>query len=319
MANEYIRKQSKGGAVQTTITGVLTNVSATIAIANATGWPDGSIPFVVTINRNVADEETVLVTRAVASTTLVVVQRGYDNTAAQGHASGAAIIHSYDAWSADQANRLANLLTTKGALIIHNGVNPIEFDPGFVGDGSDDLYVMLGDDGEQTGWRLGVLPPVVQDPAAPNVATTRYAIWYDETLNVFRPSDGGSWVLPSSALIFSTKALRAAAIAGPRAGQLAIITSASLTVLESYDAEAARWRPVGLPEFASTVVRDAYYDGTQGVSLYEGAKALTIDTSSQWSYRAAEAEWILQGQKITVSETQPTSPRDGDLWGQPIS
>lgn len=317
MANEYIRKQSKGGAVQTTLNGAITNVSATIVIANATGWPDGSIPFVVTIDRNQASEETILVTRAVASTTLVVVNRGYDNTLAQSHSNGAAIIHSYDAHSADQANRLANLLLAKGAIIIHNGVNPIEFDPGFAGDGSDDMYVLLADDGEETGWRFGVLPPVVQNPSAPNVATTRYALWYDETLNLFRPSDGAEWVMPNQAPVFNTKALRAAAIASPRAGQLAIIQSGNVVALEKYNG--ATWQPVGLPLFADTAQRTAYYDGTSGVSLYEGAKALTLDTNEQWSYRASEAEWILQGQKITVSDIQPSSPRDGDVWAQPIS
>lgn len=311
MANENIRKQYAGGAAQTTLVGSIDADDTSFTIADPTGWPSGSTPFCVDVDPNQATEECMLVTRT--GSTLTVIERAYDDTAASAHSAGANIIHNWDANSADQANRYVNLQANKGSFVIHNGVNPVEFDPEFAGDGSDDGFVLFALDAAGTGWSFGPLPAVVADENPPNVATTRYSVWYDETLHIFRSSDGSEWRLPNQALYFANVAARAAGIPSPRLGQLAQIGA---DIVERYDGDS--WRPIGIPIFTDSAARDAYF-AHASVGLYEGSPAYTADDSRLWRYRATGVdEWVSIAPKITVSDTQPADPYDGDLWFQPV-
>lgn len=312
MANENIRKQSKGGVVQTTLSGAILAGATSLVIASTTNWPTGSVPFVITIDPNKADEETLLVTRA-GGTTLTVVNRGYDGTAAADHDSGSVVIHSFDANSADQNNRYVNLQTAKGDLVIHDGVNPVRVAPGFAGDASDNDRVLLSDNAQPSGWRFAPLPRVVQSAGAPNVATTKYGIWYDDALDIFRPSDGAAWAQPNNVYYFATVAARAAAIPVPRLGMVCQIGP---NVIERYDGDS--WRPVGIPIFDSDAARDAYY-AAPSTGLYDGALAYTEDNSRLSRYRSSGTdEWISVAPKVSVSDAQPSNPYEGDIWGQPI-
>jgi len=107
-----------GAAAATTLSSSITNASTTINVASATGWPTGSIgPFVVTIDAGTASEEKVLVLSR-TGTVLTVQTRGYDGTTAASHGATAAIIHSFSATEADEANALAAQVTTSGGSVV---------------------------------------------------------------------------------------------------------------------------------------------------------------------------------------------------------
>lgn len=105
------RRQYAGAAKETTITGsVASSGAVSVAIADATGWPDASVgPFAVVIGAGTASEEKMLVTARVGLTlTVTSPNRGYDGTSAIAHSSGAAIYHTYTAIDFDEANAHLN-------------------------------------------------------------------------------------------------------------------------------------------------------------------------------------------------------------------
>lgn len=115
MANEWIRKEYSGSAVGTTLNGAIGGAAMNIAVTSGSSLPDGSAgPFVMSINRLGTEEKILCSSRS--GNTLVVLQRGYDDTAAIPHADLATIEHVYDANSADQSNALASAYTTSGSM-----------------------------------------------------------------------------------------------------------------------------------------------------------------------------------------------------------
>lgn len=312
MANEYIRKQYVGGAAQTTITGAIDADDTSITVASAAGWPSGPTPFCVTLDVNTATEEMLLVTRS--GTTLTVVERGYDNTVAAAHDSGATCIHAHDAWTDDQANRLANLQTVKGAMIIHNGTNPVEYDPELVGDGSDDGKILKTKDANETGFEIAY-PDVVNTDASAPVATseTLYGLWGDDTLKILRWLKSAAWMLPNNLYAAASLGALNVILTAPRAGQLGQIGD---DIIVRWNAEAQQWRTVGMAIFDNASDRNAFYaDATVG--LYDGARAYTLDDHAEYQYR--DDEWVLMNQKITVSDEPPADPHVGDVWMRPVS
>ncbi len=105
------RRQFAGGAKETITTGTVASSGAvSIAITDATGWPDASVgPFAVVIDPGTASEEKVLVTARVGLTlTVTAPNRGYDGTSAIAHATGAVIYHTFTAIDFDEANDHVN-------------------------------------------------------------------------------------------------------------------------------------------------------------------------------------------------------------------
>lgn len=120
-----VRYEHSGNAAPTTLSTSITNVSTSINITSASGWPNGSVgPFWVTVDAGTASEEKVLCTSR-TGLVLAVTTRGADGTTATSHASGAAIIHSYSATEADDANALAAGITTAGGAVTLNGVQTL--------------------------------------------------------------------------------------------------------------------------------------------------------------------------------------------------
>lgn len=76
-------------AVDTTLTGAMTDSATSMTVAATTGFP--SPPFVLAVDAGASTQELVLVT-AVASLTLTVT-RGYDSTVAVAHDPGAIVQH----------------------------------------------------------------------------------------------------------------------------------------------------------------------------------------------------------------------------------
>lgn len=300
----YRRKQFKGAAVPTTIAGAINDIDATITMSGTAGWPDGSTPFVATLERDTINEEKILVTRS--ATVLTVITRGYDDTTAVSHNSGVPIEHTLDAGTVDQVNRYANLQSAKGDIVAHNGTNPTNVAAG-VASSADDGKVLTTKFAAATGVEYALPAPVERNASAPNAASTAYRTWYDLVLNIFRHSDGANWDFPAQVLVFANQATRASAVPAPVAGQLCLLPG----IVEVYTG--ARWEVVGIPEFANVTARNTYFTA---IGIYNGARAYTVDTHTLWERR--NAEWIALNYKVTVSDTQPSAPLTGDIWLQPI-
>ena len=108
------RREYKGAATPCTIVSTITSSSTTITISDATNWPTGS--FSLVIDPGLAGEEKVLITSRTA-TTLTVTTRGYDNTTASAHTTGAIIYPVPTAIDFDEANSHVN--STAGTTGIH--------------------------------------------------------------------------------------------------------------------------------------------------------------------------------------------------------
>jgi len=94
-----------GAATPTTITSSITNVSTSVTIASATNWLTSG-QFSVVIDPGLSGEEKSLAT--LSGTTLTFVTRGYDNTTAASHNSGASIYPVPTAIDFSEANTHVN-------------------------------------------------------------------------------------------------------------------------------------------------------------------------------------------------------------------
>lgn len=86
-------------AVETTLSGSITNSTATFSVVATTGFP--TPPFAAVIDRDLPSEEAVLVTAVVGLS--VTATRGYDSTSAVSHSAGATFTHSFLAIDAREA------------------------------------------------------------------------------------------------------------------------------------------------------------------------------------------------------------------------
>lgn len=109
------RRQYKGAAAQTTIVNALGSGDTSATLAATTGWPStGGVPFYVVISPGTASEEKC---SATISGSVLTLTRAQDDTTAQSHAAGATIYPVFTADEADEANKLASTLTTRGDLL----------------------------------------------------------------------------------------------------------------------------------------------------------------------------------------------------------
>jgi hypothetical protein len=128
------RREYKGTAPATTLSGGINNSTTTIPVTSGTGYPDGSVgPFFVVIDRGLASEEKVkCVSRSGNTITAVTTTgRGSDGTSATTHVSGAAVEHVLTADDlnllnlhvADVAtdNHTQYLTTTRHTAVTHIG------------------------------------------------------------------------------------------------------------------------------------------------------------------------------------------------------
>ena len=109
------RRQYKGAAAQTTIVNALASGDTSATLAATTGFPSAAgVPFFVVISPGTASEEKCLAT---ISGSVLTLTRAQDDTTASSHASGATIYPVFTADDADEANKLASTLTTRGDLL----------------------------------------------------------------------------------------------------------------------------------------------------------------------------------------------------------
>ena len=102
------RREYKGAATPTTLSASITNSATSLTITDATNWPTGS--FSLVIDPGLAGEEKVLATSR-TGTTVTLTTRGYDNTTASSHTSGAVIYPVPTAVDFDEANSHVNAST----------------------------------------------------------------------------------------------------------------------------------------------------------------------------------------------------------------
>ena len=130
----YSRRDIRGGAVETTLSGAITGSPASFAITSFTGWPDGSTGnFIVAIDRPVDGQSNANFEKILCSTrssgTVNIVTRGYDGTSAHNHSNGARVEHSFGAIDFDEANywvaELAGAADTAGDLVVADGADSL--------------------------------------------------------------------------------------------------------------------------------------------------------------------------------------------------
>lgn len=90
MANAYFYSNT---AVQTTLSGSISNVATSMNVAATTGFPV-SYPYILAIDYGASTEELVSVTNAAGLT--LTVTRGFGGTSAQSHSIGAVVRHVYN-------------------------------------------------------------------------------------------------------------------------------------------------------------------------------------------------------------------------------
>lgn len=90
MANAYFYSNT---AVQTTLSGSISNVATSLNVAATTGFPV-SYPYILALDYGASTEELVSVTNAAGLT--LTVTRGFGGTSAQSHSIGAVVRHVYN-------------------------------------------------------------------------------------------------------------------------------------------------------------------------------------------------------------------------------
>ena len=119
----YATRRSYAGAAATcTLTSSITSGDTTATLTGTvTAWPTtAGGPFYMVIDPGLSTEEKVLV-GARSTGSLSSITRGVDGTSAASHSGGAICYPVFTAVDADQANRVASVLTTKGDILATDG------------------------------------------------------------------------------------------------------------------------------------------------------------------------------------------------------
>jgi hypothetical protein len=116
------RRSYSGASAACTLT---SSISSSDTTANLTGtvtaWPVTSGgPFFMVIDPGLSTEEKVLVGSR-STGTLSSITRGVDGTTASSHSAGATCYPVFTAVDADEANKVASTLTTKGDILATDG------------------------------------------------------------------------------------------------------------------------------------------------------------------------------------------------------
>ena len=145
------RRSYAGAAPACTLTSGITSGDTTASLTGTvTNWPTtASGPFHMVIDPGLSTEEKVLVgSRSTGS--LSSITRGVDGTTAVSHSAGATCYPVFTATDANEANRLAAVMTTRGDLLTLNSSG----DPARIAIGTNG-YVLTSD-GTDAAW--AVLP-----------------------------------------------------------------------------------------------------------------------------------------------------------------
>src|SRR5436190_11527194 len=101
------REEFAGAAPRTTLASGIDNTALSFNVASGTGYPTGTHPFVLTIDRGTPTEEKVLAASR-SGNTFTITTRGYDGTVAQAHDAGAYVEHTVSAAKLDELDGYVN-------------------------------------------------------------------------------------------------------------------------------------------------------------------------------------------------------------------
>ena len=110
-----VRREYKGAAAATTISGAFNAAATTISITSGTGWPTAG-PFYAVVDPGTATEEKIYV-GSITGTSLSSITRGVDGTTDVNHANGATIYPVFTAIDADEANQLTSTYANRGGIV----------------------------------------------------------------------------------------------------------------------------------------------------------------------------------------------------------
>ena len=116
------RRSYSGASAACTLTSSISSSDTALDLTGTvTAWPVTSGgPFFMVIDPGLSTEEKVLVGSR-STTSLSSITRGVDGTTAASHSSGATCYPVFTAVDADQANKIASTLTTKGDILATDG------------------------------------------------------------------------------------------------------------------------------------------------------------------------------------------------------
>ncbi len=119
------RRSYAGGAAACTLSSTINSSATSFSISGTTtGWPaTAGGGFYMVIDPGLSTEEKVFV-GARTTGSLSSVTRGVDGTLSASHDSGATCYPVFTSIDADQANKLASTMTTKGDLVSNDGSDP---------------------------------------------------------------------------------------------------------------------------------------------------------------------------------------------------
>ncbi len=98
-----LRREFTGAALRTNLSANISNSASSFSVTDAEGFPSGSNPFAVVVDRGTSDEEKMLISSR-AGSSFTVQARGYDGTVAKSHTSGAFVDHILDAVTIQDMN-----------------------------------------------------------------------------------------------------------------------------------------------------------------------------------------------------------------------
>jgi hypothetical protein len=98
-----LRREFTGAALRTNLSANISNSASSFSVTDAVGFPSGSNPFAVVVDRGTSDEEKMLISSR-STNTFTIQIRGYDGTTARSHTAGAFIDHVLDAATIQDMN-----------------------------------------------------------------------------------------------------------------------------------------------------------------------------------------------------------------------
>lgn len=146
MANEWIRKAFKGDVRRTALASGISAGAMSVTVVDGSSYPTGAdAPFVIAIDRGLANEEKLLISSRTGNT-LTVLERGYDDTTAATHSVAAVVAHVLDSNSIDQVNAAISEMIDAGGMLVRTADGFAQIAPGNPGeiltwDGGTDLPV----------------------------------------------------------------------------------------------------------------------------------------------------------------------------------
>ena len=98
-----LRREFTGAALRTNLSANISSGDSSFTVTDAVGFPSGSNPFAVVVDRGTSDEEKMLISSR-STNTFTIQIRGYDGTIARSHTSGAFVDHILDAATIQDMN-----------------------------------------------------------------------------------------------------------------------------------------------------------------------------------------------------------------------